>query len=454
MANNIDKITLRGVNYPIIDSSVPAYVRGITQADITNWNSKTDNVGTITGITMNGTSKGTSGVVNLGTVITSETRLSKGTTTGNGNAVTDISVSNHQITLTKGKTFLESFTETDPIYSASAAAGITSTDITNWNSKTSNVGTITGINMNGASKGTSGVVDLGTVLTSHQSLSSYANAIEYNSSEKKIYLKHDNTTLGNPINATDFIKDGMVETAYVQGGNLVISFNTDAGKSPVSIPVTDIFNASNYYTKTEINNAAYLQSETDPVYSASAAAGITSSDITNWNSKTSNTGTITGINMNGASKGTSGVVDLGTVITSETQLSKGTTTGSGNAVTDISVSNHQITLTKGSTFLTSETDPIYSASAAAGITSGMITNWNSYANVQSDWNETDSTSNSYILNKPTIPNGLPTVSSTDNGKVLQVVNGVWSLVSPVTMYSGTGTPNNTQGNNGDLYMQI
>lgn len=38
---------------------------------------------------------------------------------------------------------------------------------------TSNTGTITGINMNGASKGTSGVVDLGTVLTEHQSLTNY-----------------------------------------------------------------------------------------------------------------------------------------------------------------------------------------------------------------------------------------------------------------------------------------
>ena len=35
--------------------------------------------------------------------------------------------------------------------------------------------------------------------------------------------------------------------------------------------------------------------ETDPVYSASAASGITSSDISNWNSKTSNTGTITSV---------------------------------------------------------------------------------------------------------------------------------------------------------------
>jgi hypothetical protein len=49
---------------------------------------------------------------------------------------------------------------------------------------------------------------------------------------------------------------------------------------------------------------------------------------------------------------------------------------------------------------------------------------------------------------------VPAVTDQDNGKVLQVVNGVWTLVSPVTLYSGTGTPSNSQGNNGDLYMQI
>lgn len=76
-----------------------------------------------------------------------------------------------------------------------------------------------------------------------------------------------------------------------------------------------------------------LQSESDPVFSVSAASGITSSDITNWNSKTSNVGTITGITMNGASKGTSGVVDLGTVITAHQDISgkadKSTTTTAG-----------------------------------------------------------------------------------------------------------------------------
>jgi hypothetical protein len=69
--------------------------------------------------------------------------------------------------------YLTSFTETDPTVPAYIKA-ITQQDIVNWNSKTSNIGTITGITMNGVSKGTSGIVDLGTVLTSHQSLAGYA----------------------------------------------------------------------------------------------------------------------------------------------------------------------------------------------------------------------------------------------------------------------------------------
>ena len=65
----------------------------------------------------------------------------------------------------KGAKALQSFSETDPIFSASVAANIKESDITNWNSKTSNTGTVTGIKMNGSTKGTSGVVDLGTVIT-------------------------------------------------------------------------------------------------------------------------------------------------------------------------------------------------------------------------------------------------------------------------------------------------
>ena len=52
-----------------------------------------------------------------------------------------------------------------------------------------------------------------------------------------------------------------------------------------------------------------------------------------------------------------------------------------------------------------------------------------------------------------ITSGLPAVTSSDNGKILMVVNGSWTLVTPVTLYSGNATPSNSNGNNGDLYIQ-
>ena len=49
--------------------------------------------------------------------------------------------------------------------------------------------------------------------------------------------------------------------------------------------------------------------------------------------------------------------------------------------------------------------------------------------------------------------GLPSVTAADNGKILMVVNGAWALVTPSTIYTGTGTPSDSQGNDGDIYLQ-
>lgn len=73
------------------------------------------------------------------------------TVTGTGNAITSASATNGAVTLTKGATFLTSYTETDPVFTASAAHGITSGDISNWNSKTSNTGTVTSIRVQASS---------------------------------------------------------------------------------------------------------------------------------------------------------------------------------------------------------------------------------------------------------------------------------------------------------------
>ena len=55
-------------------------------------------------------------------------------------------------------------------YTSDIPAAVTESTVSGWGF-TKNKGTITGIKMNGSSKGTSGVVDLGTVITAHQDIS-------------------------------------------------------------------------------------------------------------------------------------------------------------------------------------------------------------------------------------------------------------------------------------------
>ena len=105
-----------------------------------------------------------------------------------------------------------------------------------------------------------------TALQEHQSLDAYVTGAEYDSTEKKIYLKHGDTRLGDPIDAKAFVKDGIVDSVEIKNGNLVITFNIDAGKDPISIPITDIFNPSDYYNKTTTDNK--LSGKADKVSSA------------------------------------------------------------------------------------------------------------------------------------------------------------------------------------------
>lgn len=59
----------------------------------------------------------------------------------------------------------QTFTETDPIFCASPAHSITNSDISNWNGKTSNIGTVTQVKVNGSTFNPDavGIVDLGTI---------------------------------------------------------------------------------------------------------------------------------------------------------------------------------------------------------------------------------------------------------------------------------------------------
>ena len=79
------------------------------------------------------------------------------------------------------------------------------------------------------------------------------SSIDYDSQTKKIALKNAEGETLSELDATAFIKDGMVNNVAIVDDYLVITFNTDAGKEAINIPMSSFFDASAYYTKAEID---------------------------------------------------------------------------------------------------------------------------------------------------------------------------------------------------------
>ena len=77
--------------------------------------------------------------------------------------------------------------------------------------------------------------------------------VSYDSSAKTITFTDKQDNQVGQIDATDFIKDGMVENVYISGETMYIVFNTDSGKETIELNIGDIFDADNYYTKSEVN---------------------------------------------------------------------------------------------------------------------------------------------------------------------------------------------------------
>lgn len=92
------------------------------------------------------------------------------------------------------------------------------------------------------------------------SVTSYADAVKYDTNTKYMKFYHGGTggTEVYSFDASPFLIDGMVQNVEIKdvagsGTCLVISFNTDAGKQDINIPISTIFDASNYYTKDEVD---------------------------------------------------------------------------------------------------------------------------------------------------------------------------------------------------------
>lgn len=120
-------------------SDKPTIPSAVTESTVSGWGF-TKNTGTITQIKANGTSVATSGVANIPAASTSAYGVTK---------------------------LSSSTSSTSTTLAATPSAVKAAYDLANSKGN----GTITGITMNGVSKGTSGVVNLGTVITAHQDIS-------------------------------------------------------------------------------------------------------------------------------------------------------------------------------------------------------------------------------------------------------------------------------------------
>ena len=133
-------------------------------------------------------------------------------------------------------------------------------------------------------------------------LNVYADSVKYNSTSHAIEFYHGTTggTKVFEVDASAFIIDGMVENVEIDdvtsGSStvkcLIVSFNTDAGKQDINIPISDIFDPDIYYTKEEIDDAELTISSAlnDLNERKLDASAYTPTDLSNYYTKSETSG--------------------------------------------------------------------------------------------------------------------------------------------------------------------
>ncbi len=349
----------------------------------------TKNQGTVTGITMNGESQGTAGVVNLGNVVTGNAKIFYGTC-ATAAATVDKVVTCETFTaggLVKGALIFVTFDYT-------------------------NSGAVADLTLNVNSTGAKSI--------------------------KKIYNTTENPNLSDAaeLKANKTYLFGYDGTYWVcmtldYNSNTTYSSMTQAeitaGTGTTGRRITPKLLRDNFYTETEVDSL--LDAKAD----ASVAIGSLSLGINSSNYQI----TLSGTKVDGTSFTVQNVIDL--------PLESVVVDGSYNNTTKKVI----LTLQSGSTVEFSVADLV--AGLQSEITSSNKLSADLIQDGTTNKTVTQTEKNSW---NNALSNVLPTVTSSDNGKVLMVVNGIWSMVTPVSIYSGSTAPDDAQGVNGDIYLQV
>lgn len=317
--------------------------------------------------------------------------------------------------------------ETDPVFNASAAKGITSTDIANWNSK-QDTEAGKGLSTNDyttAEKNKLGGIEAGAEVNVIENIT--VNGSPVTVDNKTVALTIITKTVNDLANY--YTKDETYTKAEVNsliagfGFEYVQTLPTENIKTnviylvPKAVPQTqDIkdeyiyitgtgweligstsMDLSNYVTTTQLNQTlqSYLQTESDPVFTASPAHGITSNDITNWNNKSDFSGSYNDLtdkptipaaqiqsDWNQSDNTAKDYIKNKPSIPAaqvQANWNESDNTNKAYIQNKPTIPSKTSDLQNDSGFLTSESDPVFSASPAAGITQVAINSWNNKA---------------------------------------------------------------------------
>ena len=273
-------------------------------------------------------------------------------------------------------------------------------------------------------------------------LSNYATTSAMNTA---LATKQDTLTAGTNITISAQNEISAVDTTYTAGSGLDLTgteFSVDTTTIATKAELAD------YVTDTELSTI--LQG-----YQEALTAG---SNITISNGTISATDTTytagTGLDLTG----TEFSVDTTTIAT-KADLADYTPTASLGAValsndyddldnkpvipvlptTKDLVAGNNITITEGQDTVTiAATDTTYSAGTGISITNNVIACTASFTQQQANWNESDSSSVQYIMNKPTIPT-LPATKDLVAGNNITITEGQNSVTLDVTGIPTIGT---------------
>ena len=163
-------------------------------------------------------------------------------------------------------------------------ARISDNDITNWNGKTSNVGTVVGIQMNGGSTifpDVDGIIDLGTLITSHQSISGKADKVSNPTSGNFAGLDSNGNLTDSGSKASDFATASSVTTIEGKIPTQASSSNQLADKNFVNSSISTA-TATFQGTYNLVNDLSLTTSATESGIAIALATAVSSADSNDY----------------------------------------------------------------------------------------------------------------------------------------------------------------------------